>query len=84
MSSQRVTSPHTAIFTYAMADKWDENLTNEERPRLTIHWDGEHPFTFARQLPRTVLTDDSSRRLLGQAQRPRLPDGAASGQRRAR
>lgn len=38
---QHVTSPHTATFTYAMADNWDENLSSEDRPRLTIHWDGE-------------------------------------------
>jgi len=25
-----------------MADNWDENLSSEERPRLTIHWDGKH------------------------------------------
>lgn len=36
----RVKNRHEATFVYAMADKWDEHLTSEERPRLSIHWDG--------------------------------------------
>ncbi|KAM0752729.1 hypothetical protein T439DRAFT_323343 [Meredithblackwellia eburnea MCA 4105] len=35
----KILSPKKALFTYVMADKWDENIPSEERVRFEVLWD---------------------------------------------
>lgn len=37
---QKILNAHSAIFTYAMADAWDEHLPSSQRVRMEVLWDG--------------------------------------------
>ncbi|BGP49425.1 hypothetical protein JCM10450v2_005316 [Rhodotorula kratochvilovae] len=41
IDSTEVVSPKSALFTFVQADSWDEHLSNDERVRIKLLWDGD-------------------------------------------
>ncbi|GJN90123.1 hypothetical protein Rhopal_003122-T1 [Rhodotorula paludigena] len=51
IDSTDVLSANTAVFSFLQADSWDESLTQAERVRIQLFWDGDSPGPDVEQPP---------------------------------